>query len=269
MNTNVSNVSNVSNMSIFGKAKAMLEEVNIDLGAIIDTYAFFQEQRKDDPDFRIPTYRAKIPAGGGKAFDIITGDEELDTSVTSFKGVIATFHKSNALFENGSEEYEAGRPPICQSQDGFIGINLDGEERDCADCEHNQWGSSHKGGKGKECKNMRRLYILVEGSNVPIIMTLPPTSIKIWEEYRANLAADRKTPGDVITEFSIGQKQKNAAGKEYSIIKLKAIGSLSTETRLTVKALGNGEVYNKDISGEDYNTGAIRTHGTEDLKETA
>ena len=75
---------NASRMSLFGKVKAMLEEVNIDLEAIVNTYAFFQEQRKDDPDFRIPTYRAKIPAGAGRAFDIVTGDDELDTSVPTF-----------------------------------------------------------------------------------------------------------------------------------------------------------------------------------------
>ncbi|MCL2856171.1 MAG: hypothetical protein FWE19_00405 [Oscillospiraceae bacterium] len=240
-------------MTLFGKFKAALQEVNIDLEAIVETHGFFLEQQKQDPELRIPTYRAKIPAGGGRAFDIITGDDDLDTSIPSFRGVIATFHSSNALFEDGESGPDTNNPPICQSPDGVQGVHGNtGEITLCADCKHNQWGSDQKGGRGKDCKNMRRLYVLVEGSSIPIVMTMPPTSIRPWEAYKASLAVQRKAPQDVVTEFSL-TTEKNAAGTAYSVVKFKAAGLLSTEARLTVKALGSGESYSKDLNGDDYN----------------
>ena len=47
---------------------------------------------------------------------------------------------------------------------------MDGKEvgkRACADCPHNQWGTDPKGGKGKACKNMVRVYVLQEGCAFP------------------------------------------------------------------------------------------------------
>ena len=99
---------------------------------------------------------------------------------------------------------------------------------------------------------MRRLYILVEGCSVPIVLTLPPTSIKGWETYRANLAVERQIPLDVLTEFSITQKQ-NGTGIKYSAVKFKALGVLGNDNRSQVKALGSGNTYNKSITGDDYN----------------
>ena len=54
-------------------------------------------------------YRVKTPAGGGKAFDILTGDEDMDTSVPSFQGVIVYQHRCNALFD---EDSQGNTPPV-------------------------------------------------------------------------------------------------------------------------------------------------------------
>lgn len=247
-----------SHMSLFGRTRAALQEVGIDIKAIVDTYEYFTEQQKQDPELKIPTYRAKIPSGGGRAFDLLTGDEEYDTSVPTFRGVIATYHNCNALFREGEDGTMTTEPPLCQSDNGYDGIQAaTGEMIDCAECPHNQWGTAKKGGKGKECKNMRRLYILVEGSDMPIVMTLPPTSIKEWEKYKSSvLGVQRKSPQDVVTEFSITVKQ-NTAGIKYSVVQFKAVGAIGTETRLAVKALGQGESYSKELGGDDYNMNAV------------
>ena len=208
-----------SKMSLFGRAREALAEVGIDLEAIVETYGYFINQHTEDPELKIPTYRAKIPSGSGKAFDIITGDDDYDTSVPSFKGVVANFHNCNAMF---SEDGNMNEPPICASSDGIYGIDSSsGEIQNCADCPHNQWGSSPKGGRGKACKNMRRLYILIEGSDMPVIMTLPPTSITGWEKYKsAVLGVRRLSPQEVVTEFTLGS-QVNGGGIKYSVVLFK------------------------------------------------
>jgi len=241
-----------SKMTLFGKARTALQEVGIDLAAIVETYEYFVTQQKEDPELKIPTYRAKIPSGGGKAFDIITGDNEFDTSVQTFRGVVANFHNCNALFGDSDNMND---PPVCQSPDGYEGIDAStGEVCTCAGCPHNQWGTDKKGGKGKACKNMRRLYIMVEGSDMPIVMTLPPTSIAGWEKYKsATLGVQRRSPQEVITEFSL-TSQANSQGIKYSVAQFKAVGVVGNETRMAIKALGSGEVYDRSVGNDDYNT---------------
>ena len=205
----------------------------------------------EDPELKIPTYRVKIPSGGGRAFDIITGDEEFDTSVTSFRGVVANYHNCNALYLNPEPNNE---PPDCSSPDGIKGLDmLSGEIKDCENCPSNQWGSGNGTRRGKACKNMRRLYILVEGSDMPVVMTLPPTSIAGWEKYKsAVLGVRRQTPKEVVTEFTLGTAV-NDAGTKYSVVSFKAVGVIDVEAQKTIKLLGGGETYDKVVVVEDYN----------------
>jgi len=245
-----------SKMSLFGKQRAALAEVGIDLDSIIETYKYFAERRHEDSELKIPTYRAKLPEGSGRFFEILTGAPEYDTTVDSFRGVVANFHNCNALFMNP----EPGRePPVCSSPDGVKGLDLlSGEIKDCASCPNNQWGSGNGGRRGKACKNMRRLYILVEGSNIPIVMTLPPTSIAAWEKYKSVvLGVQRYTPYDVVTEFSLSVAV-NGAGTKYSVVSFSAVGALSTSDRSTVRGLASGDTYDKEIIAEDYNTVPIQ-----------
>lgn len=254
-----------SGLSLFNRARTMLQEVGIDLGSIVDTYEYFLQQQKEDPELKIPTYRAKIPSGGGKAFDIITGDDDMDTSVPAFRAVVAHYHSCNALFAGNDAMDE---PPICASNDGVMGLDsTTGEYRACMECPNNQWGSSVKGGRGKLCKNMRRLYLLIEGSDMPIVMTLPPTSIGGWEKYKSSvLGVQRRSPQDVVTEFTLSV-QTNAQGIKYSVVQFKAVGVIGNETRMAVKALGKGEAYSKNVGAEDYNapqsTGEYSDLGTD------
>ena len=235
--------------------RAALAEIGIDLDLIVETYKYFKEMQLEDPELKIPTYRAKIPSGGGRAFYIVTGDDDFDTSVTSFQGVIASFYNCNAFFPNPEPGKE---PPACSSEDGISGFDiLTNEVKDCASCPNNQWGSKNgaKGSKrAKACKNMRRLYVLVEGSVVPIILTLPPTSINGWEVYKsAVLGVQKYSPKDVVTEFTLGTAA-NEVGTKYSVVQFKAVGVIGVKVRETVKFLSDGETYNKKISAEDYIT---------------
>jgi len=110
-----------SKLALFGRKRAELAEVGIDLDSIVETYEYFREMQKEDPELKIPTYRAKIPPGGGKIFEILTGDDEFDFTVKSIRGVVANFHNCNALFTNPESTKE---PPVCSSPDGIKGFLL-------------------------------------------------------------------------------------------------------------------------------------------------
>ena len=248
-------VAQESKMAFFVKQRPALAEVAIDLENIVETYKYFTIMQAEDPELKIPTYRVKIPTGGGRAFDIITGDEAFDISVSSFRGVVANYHNCNALYL--SSEPNNG-PPDCSSPDGVKGLDmLSGEIKDCESCPSNQWGSGNGTRRGKACKNMRRLYILVEGSDMPIVMTLPPTSIAGWEKYKsAVLGVRRRTPKEVVTEFSLGAAV-NDAGTKYSVVLFDAVGFIGEDVQEMIKLLGGGETYDKVVVADDYNASPV------------
>lgn len=73
----------------------------------------------------------------------------------------------------------------------------------CFHCPKNQWGSDPEGGKGKACKNTRRLALLpADCINSPetiadqeeIYVKLPVLSVKNWAMYVNNVAAQYKRP---------------------------------------------------------------------------
>ena len=197
-----------------------------------------------------PVFRAKVPSGGGKAFSIETGDEDSDTVATSIEGVVIYSHKCNARFD----ESTLGEPPICSSMDGKVGLNTEtGEACGCLDCPYNEYGTSAKG-PGKACKNMLRLYMMVPGSPIPLMISLPPTSLKRWQAYRINtIAAKGLKLGEVVTELTL-TSATNKAGVKYSVIVPKLVGKLSPENAEAARFFASGFAPKIEITADDYNT---------------
>lgn len=195
-------------------------------------------------------YRAKIPAGGGRSFDIDTGNEDTDTSVQKLVGVVIHSHKCNALFEEGTQ----GDPPICSSMDGLVGYNAANEEDcGCMDCPHNKFGTG-KNGVGKACKNMIRLYMMVEGSPIPLVLSLPPTSMRGWQNFRLGVLGPRRLkPHEVVVELSLSAEQ-NKAGIKYSVVKPRLVGALSEKDKACAAFFASGFRPSVKMSAEDYNT---------------
>ena len=123
--------------------------------------------------------RVKIPAGGGIAFELPGEDEDNPESSPAIVGVILDHHPVNAYW---AEKFSGGNAqPDCSSFDGKKGVMREtGEIKDCASCPYNQFGSD---GRGKACKNVHRLFIIQEGNPVPIILALPPSSLKSFRDY--------------------------------------------------------------------------------------
>lgn len=177
-----------------------------------------------------PTLKAKVGAGGVKVFQITNGSR--DIVMEKFQGVIIAHHKSNALFRAKTDEEETenmNTPPLCSSVDGEIGVVLEtGECRSCETCPHNVFGTS---GKGKACKNMHRLYILVEGCPIPVTLTLPPTSLELWRNYALmDVAAAGLDMAEVVTEFGL-TNEVNEAGQKYSIVNFKLVGKVNQDVK--------------------------------------
>ena len=207
----------------------------------------------------VPFEQIKIPSGGGLLFTT-TNDSLEEIPVDNITGVIIAHQSVNAFWAVDYSDSGEGKPPDCSSNDAITGsgnINLDiPRGQPCKECPLNQWGTGKRGGKGKECKNIVRLYIIEQGSVFPKVVSLPPTSITPWKEYAFRLAARGKSISGVVTAIKL-KKEKSQNNKVYSKAVFIKVSDLVREQYLAIKGLGESllpYIQRVQVSSDDYNT---------------
>jgi hypothetical protein len=156
--------------------------------------------------------KISIPAGGGQSFDVPTleGTEPQKT----VEGVIVNFNDFRTYWEEGFDG--SGTPPDCYSIDSRSGVGTPGGE--CSSCPLSQWGSSADG-KGQACNLKRKLMIVPEDRNLPIVLDVPPSSLKPIKDYFLNLASFGKKFYHIISRFSL-EVDKSKGGIKFSKLKI-------------------------------------------------
>lgn len=256
-----------------------------------DTEALIMAEMQDDiAAFDLQPAKVKVAPGGIGQF--LMGDETAKT----FVAVVAISQKVRGYWPDSG----TGNAPICSSPDGSIGLfNADLSDEQfkaaagarfphpgiialsenkplpdmyhCATCPMNQWGSEHQrrggAGKGKGCKELRRLLLLIDGWAMPAIMALPPTSIKAWDNYCSALASKRGAYFAVKTKFAL-DSAKAQGGETYNIVQvsvdspIKDVESLRlvSEIRRQYREL----VSQMPVVAEDYDTASANGTATID-----
>ena len=193
---------------------------------------FSSEDLADDMDgLQMTMQRVKIPGGGNLQFEIRSDDPDNPDYERKLVGVILYHHLANAYWPEGSE-YDDNVPPFCQSFDGKQGYGEPGGV--CAACAFNQFGSTANG-SGKACKNMRQVYLLRSGEYLPLQLSLPPTSLRPFNDFM-NLAfvARRRPSYSAIVE--IGLKRAESGGYTYSVATFRKVRELEGESLAAVKS---------------------------------
>lgn len=211
--------------------------------------------------------RIKIPSGGGLTFEV-PGEEEADP-VKELVGIILDHYRINAFWQ---DEYAgAGTPPTCSALDGRNGIGQPGG--DCGTCLQNAWGSNAKGGRGKACKNIRRVYLLVEDELLPYLLALPPTSLDDFNTYMQRLTSKHKAPYfGAISKVRL-YKTANKDGIAYSAVAWSFAGVLPPQEKSAMKNYAQSlksAMRNAIIEVDEYNTenGAAPATGADDNEES-
>ena len=145
----------------------------------------------------------------GDTSELITRPDDPDEPAGSIEVVILRTHKGVAKtyyvkkYTPGSAE-----KPDCYSNDGVTPA-ADAENpqaRACATCPHNQWGSriTEEGKKAKSCSDVKRLAVATADQlDDPMLLRLPATSLKIWDQYVGML--NKKggiKPAQVVTKIA-------------------------------------------------------------------
>jgi hypothetical protein len=151
----------------------------------------------------------------GKVFHIKRGDESTMVEdpneageaarslnvviIKTHKGVTKTFYAKN--YEEGSVD-----KPDCHSLDGVVPAP-DAEDKQCktcAACDMNKWGSrkTESGKDAKRCNDVKRLAVAPVGQlNDPMLLRVPPTSLRTWDQYVDMLHKRNVSPAQVVTKI--------------------------------------------------------------------
>jgi hypothetical protein len=195
----------------------------------------------------------------GEDRELITRPDDPDEAATSLglvilrtnKGVARVFYKDK--YVPGSND-----APDCYSNDG-IKPAADAEDpqcKTCALCPHAQWGSriSESGKKAKACSEVKRLAVAEPGDEEnPMLLRIPPTSLKNWDEYVAKLRKKGANPSMVITRIGFDHSVS------HQVLTFKPVGFITDEmaeavaktkgTPIVDNILGQGPVVPPDEDG--------------------
>ena len=153
-------------------------------GGLLAKDSTLNEMFDNDGTFQLPV-GAPLPV-----YSIIRETAQFEVSpgkyVELFEGHILHWHNANAYYDEG---YTDGKtPPVCISTDGVRPTemrDLEPQHDFCElhgkKCPLNEYGTAINDdgtkGDGKACQNTIRLYILVDGEIIPIMIKAPPTSL--------------------------------------------------------------------------------------------
>lgn len=216
----------------------------------------------------IPYDRIKMPSGGGLAFEVPGEDEDNPETTSELIGIILHHHPVNAYWKekfSGSNE-----APDCASADGHVGVDREtGECKDCASCVHNQFAED---GSGKACKNTHRIYLLREGNPIPILITLPPTSLKYLRDYIGKgLLLKGMRSYEALTKISL-KKEQSKDNITYSRAVFTFLGKLPDDKKEAVSEMAAGikeQAQSVSVDDADYSTSASNNDGFIDVPETS
>lgn len=185
-----------------------------DAQALSTWEARMAEDAKDAAAVEEVTSRSISCRGGQFTFGTTTLNNPLDVIV------LASAHE-NAYY--GEEEWDPDNPssPVCfaLSMDGRDmrphDASTDKQHETCKGCPKNEFGSADKG-KGKACKNIRRLQLMMPGMlgkpDEAEVATMKPsvTNVKAWSEYVQALKAKlNRPPYAVVTRITNAPDKKS------------------------------------------------------------
>ena len=129
--------------------------------------------------------------------------------------IILDFAAANTYFE-GVYNPKDIKPPACFALGRVIADMAPSDNSPakqnstCTGCPKFEWGSDPQGGKGKACKNTRRVVVVPTNATEktqPWVLSVSPTALKFFDKYVNSLSDMGTHPIEVITEISFAPEE--------------------------------------------------------------
>ena len=173
--------------------------------------------------------------------------------VKSFEGVIISMNPGRIYW--GAKYGESGEndQPYCFSYDTITGIPLKADDEyrtvgkgerfggECALCPQAEWGSGDESRNSQACTEHRKLYVLRSGEIIPIIVTIPPASLRNFSAFLLNSLNHGGALFRTVTSFSL--ETEESGGVKYSQV------VLETKERLPEAMSGKIAAYARQFLG--------------------
>lgn len=184
----------------------------------------------------------KVPTGGATVWSVPTLEGE--ANVPTIEGIILYQRAARSFWKQGLSS-GGNNPPDCTSDDGQVGIGdpgpahpdyatteadtrfaVDGGMRNvgryaCIDCGNAQFGTKRRDdgqlGRGQACKQARLLFLISPESVLPVVVSAPPSSLKVVQKFFLRLTGQKIPPFGAVVRLGL-EKTKNADGVAYSQI---------------------------------------------------
>jgi len=169
--------------------------------------------------------KVAIPSGGALSWTVRTMNGEEPR--TELFGAIVGDTENRSFW---ADEYDGSNsPPDCSSQDTITGISSseDGPGGECGTCPHSQWGSAKKG-SGQACNHRRVLLLLTPDSAMPVMVSIPPSSLKTVRRDFIVAAGQGYRPSEALWGFTL-TTQKSGGGIPYSQVAVRFVRPLTAE----------------------------------------
>lgn len=194
----------------------------------------------------------------GKVFAIVRDNErkilpnpkDPDSAATSIDVVLikAGKGKSKVFYLKGyDKDSSEGQKPDCYSNDGVAPAAdaQNPQSSKCATCKHDQWGSrvSESGNsKGKACSDTKRLAIAASGLlNDPMLLRVPPASLKSLQEYGSMLSKRGVSHDMVVTKIGFDMEAESPK------LTFRPVGFLDDAAYAEVKEVAQSEIVSNII----------------------
>ena len=219
--------------------KAQLQEEMDDLGA----------------DSGIDCRQIKMPTGTIKAFAVESDNPDDPDMMKELEGVILYTHLMNARWEG---DYSGeNRMPVCSSWDAKTGIQFGtGECMNCDRCSYNQFTERADGTSGKDCKNMRRIYLMLNGKPQLYLLTVPPTSLNDVKKQLKRIMSRGIPYTRMVVTFKL-VSATSRGGQSFAKLTVEKTGDLTPEQSQMARAMREEilkQYQNIAITSDDYYT---------------
>lgn len=165
--------------------------------------------------------RTKILHAGSLRFKMPTGIDGAEEELKEIEGIIIHIQRVRGYWSRGLSD-GGGKRPDCSSMDGKTGIEHNENLKiTCAQCDKSKFGSAEKG-RGQACKEMRRVFMRLGNDFVPTMLTVPPTSLQVINDFLVKLLS----AGYEYTEVKVKLSLEDTVNREnihYSRLKIAAI----------------------------------------------